>query len=76
MIPLCSCLSALLLASIATAQVIPTGTPAAAPETLALPPDTPYSEVARYCQAQTQWFMRWNRRDFIQLATALPEAFE
>lgn len=49
---------------------------AAQPENLALPPDTPFSEVRDYCHAQEHWFMRWSRRDFTELAVALPKAFE
>ena len=56
-------------------EAIAAFTAAADPAALALPPDTPFAEVRDYCQAQTHWFMRMNRRDFTELAVALPEAF-
>jgi hypothetical protein len=56
-------------------EAIAAFTAAADPAALALPPDTPFAEVRDYCQAQTHWVMRMNRRDFTELAVALPEAF-
>ena len=56
-------------------EAIAAFTAAADPETVALPPDTPFAEVTDYCQAQPHWFMRWSRRDFTELARVLPEAF-
>ena len=55
-------------------EAIAAFTAAADPAALALPPDTPFAEVVDYCQAQTHWFIRMNRRDFTELARALPEA--
>jgi hypothetical protein len=49
-------------------------TAAAKPDTLALPPDTPFVAVRDYCAAQENWSDRWSRRDFTELATALPKA--
>jgi hypothetical protein len=56
-------------------EAIAAFTAAADPAALALPPDTPFAEVADFCQAQAKWFLRWNRRDFTELARQLPGAF-
>ena len=47
---------------------------AARPEALMPAPDTPFAEVQEYCAAQENWPQGWQRRDFTELARALPEA--
>ncbi len=56
------------------AQAIQAFRTAARPEALMPAPDTPFAEVQEYCAAQDGWSRRWHRRDFTELARALPEA--
>ncbi|WP_374647366.1 hypothetical protein [Tabrizicola sp.] len=56
------------------AQAIQAFRAAARPEALMPAPDTPFAEVQEYCAAQENWPQRWQRRDFTELARALPEA--
>lgn len=36
----------------------------------------PFAAVKAYCNAQENWFTRWNRGEFTELGRALPGAFE
>lgn len=56
------------------AQAIQAFRTAARPEALMPAPDIPFAEVQEFCAAQDDWPRRWQRRDFTQLARALPDA--
>jgi hypothetical protein len=58
------------------AQVVAAFTAAAQPEALLPAPDTPFDAVRQLCAADPDWITRLNRMDMINLARALPEAFQ
>ena len=67
--------ASVLAANTVPADAIAAFTTAAALDSLLPAPDTPYTQVRQFCDANPDWATRWGKQDFTVLSLTLPKAF-